>query len=199
MGALGDGRFKTIQDVLAEAKAKPDTVTIAMNIGLLPHFVPLMFQQDAGVRFRYVQAGGGAVRLKSLLGKHTDISLFSGPELLLYEPQGIKPLVMFSDERAPELPQVPTAREVGANTVFEERIIAFAPKGTPKDRIEVMAAALRTAMDDPELVERYKGLGIDRVFIDGTKLRGILDGLKGPINRVSEVVRNAKAEQEGKK
>jgi len=199
MGALADGRFKTIQDVLSEARAKPDTVTVAMNIGLLPHFVPLMFQQDAGVRFRYVQAGGGAVRLKSLLGKHTEISLFSGPELLLYEPQGIKPLVIFSEERAPELPHVPTAREVGANTVFEERIIAFAPKGMPKDRIDIIAAALRAAMEDPELVERYKGLGIDRVFIDGAKLKGILDGLKGPINRVSEVVRNAKAEQESRK
>ncbi len=199
MGVPADSRFKTIQDVLAEAKAKPDTITVAMNIGLLPHFVPLMFQQDAGVRFRYVQAGGGAVRLKSLLGKHTEISLFSGPELLLYEPQGIRPLVMFSEERAPDLPKIPTAREVGANTVFEERIIAFAPKGTPKDRIEVVAAALRTAMDDPELAERYKGLGIDGVFFDGVKLKGILDGLKGPITRVSEVVRNAKAEQEGKK
>ena len=51
------------------------TVTVAMNIGLLPHFVPLMFQQDAGIRFRYVQSGGGAVRLKSVLGKHTELSL----------------------------------------------------------------------------------------------------------------------------
>ena len=41
MGGLADGRFKTIQDVLAEAKAKPDTITVAMNIGLLPHFVPV--------------------------------------------------------------------------------------------------------------------------------------------------------------
>ena len=79
MGALADSRFKSIQDVLADAKAKPETVTVAMNIGLLPHFVPLMFEQDAGVKFRYVQAGGGAVRLKSLLGKHTELSLFAGP------------------------------------------------------------------------------------------------------------------------
>ena len=170
MGGLADGRFKTIQDVLAEAKAKPDTITVAMNIGLLPHFVPLMFQQDAGIRFRYVQSGGGAVRLKSVLGKHTELSLFSGPEFLLFQAQGIKPLVMFSDARTPELPDVPTAKEIGIGTVFEERVIAFAPKGTPKDRLDIVAAALRAAMDDPEVAERYKGLGIDRVFIDRTKL-----------------------------
>jgi tripartite-type tricarboxylate transporter receptor subunit TctC len=158
-----------------------------------------MFQQDARVRFRYVQSGGGAVRLKSVLGKHTELSLFSGPEFLLFQAQGIKPLVMFSEARTPELPDVPTAKEIGIGTVFEERVIAFAPKGTPKDRLDVVAAALRAAMDDPEIVERYKGLGIDSVFIDGAKLKGLLDGLKGPISKVGEAVRKARAEQGEKK
>jgi tripartite-type tricarboxylate transporter receptor subunit TctC len=199
MGGLADGRFQTIQNVLAEARAKPDTITVAMNIGLVPHFVPLMFQQDAGITFRYVQAGGGAVRLKSVLGKHTELSLFSGPEFLLFQAQGIKPLIMFSDVRVAELPDVPTAKEIGVGTVFEERIIAFAPKGTPKDRVDVLAATLRAAMDDPEVAERYKGLGIDRVFIDGPRLNGLLDGLKGPISKVGEAVRKARAEQGEKK
>ena len=199
VGGLADGRFKTIQDVLAEAKAKPDTITVAMNIGLLPHFVPLMFQQDANIRFRYVQSGGGAVRLKSVLGKHTELSLFSGPEFLLFQAQGIKPLVMFSDARTPELPDVPTAKEIGVSTVFEERVIAFAPKGTPKDRLDVIAAALRAAMDDLEVAERYKGLGIDRVFIDGARLRELLDGLNGPISKVGQAVQKAKAAQDEKK
>jgi putative tricarboxylic transport membrane protein len=198
IGGLADGRFKTIQEAIAAAKEKPDAVTVAMNIGLLPHFVPLMFEQDAGIRFRYVQAGGGAVRLKSVLGKHTELSLFSGPEFLLFRSQGIKPLVMFSDARTPELPDVPTAKEIGVGTVFEERVIAFAPKGTPKDRLDVVAAALRAAMNDPELVERYRGLGVDRVFVEGPALRQLLDNVKGPIGRVGETVRKARGGQETK-
>lgn len=195
LGTLSDGRFKTIQEALAAAKEKPETVTVAMNIGLLPHFVPLMFEQDAGARFRYVQAGGGAVRLKSILGRHTELSLFSGPEFLLFQSQGIKPLIMFSDTRMPELPDVPTAKDIGIGTVFEERVIAFAPKGTPRDRLEVIAAALRGAMDDPELVERFKGLGIDRVFLEGAKLERLLDDLKEPIAKVGDAIRKARAEQ----
>jgi putative tricarboxylic transport membrane protein len=195
MGGLEGGRFTSMRSVIEEAKAKPSSITVAMNIGLLPHFVPLMFQQEAGITFRFVQAGGGAVRLKSLLGKHTELSLFSGPEFLLYKSQGIRPLVMFSEQRAPELPDVPTAREIGVGTVFEERIIAFAPKGTPKTHVDTLAAALRNAMQDAEIVERYKGLGIDSVFIDGRKLTAILDGLKGPIAKVGEEVKNARAQQ----
>ena len=195
LGCLEDSRFKTIQDVLAEAKAKPETITVAMNIGLLPHFVPLMFAQEAGISFRFVQAGGGAVRLKSILGKHTELSLFSGPEFLLYKSQGIRPLVMWSEERVPELPDVPTAKEIGVNTVFEERVIAFAPKGTPKPVLDILGKALEGATKDPEIVERFKGLGVDGVYIDGPKLTALLDGLKGPINKVGEVVKKARAEQ----
>lgn len=194
IGTMATSRFKSIKDVIAEAKAKPETITVAMNIGLLPHFVPLMFQQDAKISFRYVQSGGGGVRLKSLLGNHTELSLFSGPEFLLFKEQGIRPLVMFSEARVPELPDVPTAKEIGVGTVFEERVIAFAPKGTPKDRLAVVAKALKAAMDDPELAARFKGLGIDRVFIDGPKLKGILDGLRGPINKVGDTVKKAKAQ-----
>lgn len=195
MGCLEDNRFKSIQEVIAEAKAKPETITVAMNIGLLPHFVPLMFAQEAGISFRFVQAGGGAVRLKSILGKHTELSLFSGPEFLLYESQGIRPLVMFSEERVPELPDVPTAKEVGVNTVFEERVIVFAPKGTPKANLEVMSKAFEAATKDPEIVERFKGLGVDGVFMDGPQLTALLDELKGPINKVGEVVMKARAEE----
>lgn len=198
LGSMAGSRFKSIKDVMVEAKAKPDTITVAMNIGLLPHFVPLMFQQDAGIAFRFVQAGGGAVRLKSLLGNHTELSMFSGPEFVLFKEQGLRPLVMFSEARAPELPDTPTAKEIGVGTVFEERVIAFAPKGTPRDRLELVAKALKASMDDPEIASRYTGLGIDRVFIEGPRLKAILDGLKGPINKVGEAVKTAKAQAEKK-
>ena len=150
-----------------------------MNIGLLPHFVPLMFQQDAGIRLRYVQSGGGAVRLKSLLGNHTEVSLFASSEFVLYKEQGIRPLVMFSESRVPDLPDVPTAREIGVKTVFEERVMAFAPKGTPRDRLDVVAKALQAALDDPEVVSRLTALGIERQFVDGAKLRATLDDAEG--------------------
>ncbi len=193
LGVTSDSRFKTIRDLMKEAKEKPDSVRVAMNIGLLPHFVPLMFQQDAGVQFRYVQTGGGAVRLKSLLGGHTDTSIFASSEFVLYKDQGIRPLVMFTEERVADLPDVPTARELGYNTVFEERVMMFAPKGTPADRIGVVAKALETSLNDQEVVDRLKALGVERQFIPGEKLRTILDQLKGPIARVGEEVKKAQA------
>ena len=199
MGGLADGRFKTIQDVLAAAKAKPETMTVAMNIGLLPHFVPLMFEQDAGVRFRYVQAGGGAVRLKSLLGKHTELSLFCGarvPAVPVAGHQAAGHVLRGALARIARCPDRQGDRRRHGVRGARHRVRAEGDaQGSPRRH----RAALRAAMDDPELVERYKGLGIDRVFIEGDKLKKLLDGLKGPITKVGDLVRKAKAEQGEKK
>jgi tripartite-type tricarboxylate transporter receptor subunit TctC len=105
---------------------------------------------------------------------------------------------MFTDARLPALPDVPTAKEIGVGTTFEERVIAFAPKNTPKDRLDVVAKALKAALEDPEIEAKFKGLGIDRVFIDRQQLKPILDGLRGPINQVGEAVKSAKAEADKK-
>jgi len=58
-----------------------------------------------------------------------------------------------------------------------------------------VARALRAALEDPEVAARYKGLGMDGIFIEGARLRTILDALKGPIMKVGDVVKRAQAEQ----
>jgi putative tricarboxylic transport membrane protein len=188
-----DARFKSVKDLLATAKEQPNTVTVAMNIGLLPHFVPLMFANEAGVSFRFVQAGGGAPRLKSIMGGHTEVSLFSVPELINFKPQGIRPIVLFSNTRDPRLPDLPTVTDAGYKTTFEERILVLAPKGTPADRVKTIAAALKAALDDPDLAKRFEEQGIERVFIEGPALKATLDEASARVKAVAEEVKKQHA------
>jgi tripartite-type tricarboxylate transporter receptor subunit TctC len=188
-----DSRFKSIKDLVTTAKEQPNTVTVAMNIGLLPHFVPLMFANEVGVSFRFVQAGGGAPRLKSVMGGHTEVSLFSVPELINFKPQGIRPLVLFANARDPRLPDVPAVTDVGYKTTFEERILVLAPKGTPPDRVKTIAAAIRGALDDPDLVKRFEEQGIERVFVEGSALKAALDEASARVKAVAEEVKKQQA------
>jgi tripartite-type tricarboxylate transporter receptor subunit TctC len=188
-----DSRFKSVKDLVAAAKEQPNTVTVAMNIGLLPHFVPLMFANEAGVSFRFVQAGGGAPRLKSIMGGHTEVSLFSVPELINFKPQGIRPIVLFSNTRDPRLPDLPIVTDAGYKTTFEERILVLAPKGTPADLVRTIAAALKAAMDDPDLVKRFEEQGIERVFIEGPALKATLDEASTRVKAVAEEVKKQQA------
>lgn len=195
LAVRSDSKVTDMKSLIAEAKARPGQVTASMNIGLLPHFVPLMLAYETGVQFRWVQAGGGAVRLQSVLGGHTEFSLFSVPELLTFGPQGIRPIGLFSDKRDPRLPNVGTTRDEGYKTTFTEVIMWLAPKGTPKANIDVIAKALQTAMADPDMKERYEKQGIDREFLNGAQLRPVLDEKMVGIKAVAAQVKAAQPEK----
>jgi len=189
LGVKSDSKIMSIKDLVTEAKARKGEVSAATNIGLLPHFVPLMFGREAGVEFRWVQAGGGAIRLRSLLGNHTEFALFSVPEFVSYGPQGVRPLTVFADVRHPRIPDVPTAREAGYNFTFSEAILWLAPKGTPQTRIDVIARAIEAAMRDDEFKKRYDEQGIDPAYIPGGRLKAVLDQRMVEIKAVAAQVK----------
>jgi tripartite-type tricarboxylate transporter receptor subunit TctC len=193
LGVRDDSRFKSARELIDEAKGKPDTVTVATNIGLLPHFVPLMLAQETGARFRFVQSGGGALRLKSIMGGHTEMSLFSVPEFINFKANGIRPLMLFANERNSAAPDIPAIKEAGFATTFEERILVLAPKGTPADRVKLIAEAFRKVLADPEVVQRFKEQGIENVFLEGAALKASLDEAAARVNAVAAEVKRQQA------
>jgi tripartite-type tricarboxylate transporter receptor subunit TctC len=142
-----DGKFKTMPEVIAFSKENPGGVLDATNIGTLPFFSTLVLAQRAGVRFRPVQAGGGAERLKSVLGGHADIGVFGTTVYKQHAGTGLRALVLLSAQRDPSLPDVPTAVELGYNAVFDNPDLWLAPKGIPDDRAAILREALRKAAD----------------------------------------------------
>ncbi len=176
-GVKSDSKFNSIETILSQSKAKPNSVQVATNIGLPVHLIPLMFAESAGIEFKFIQIGGGAKRLSSILGGHTDMAMFSLLAFIQHESSGIKPVVILSEERDPLLPGVPTARELGVDLVMQDTRIWLAPKGTPPERLEVIRTALRQAMKLPEIVKEFKTLGIHNTFGDAAELQPFLDNM----------------------
>lgn len=193
LAVKSDSPIKSVTDLIAAAKARPGEVTAAMNVGLLPHFVPLMLAHETGVKFRFVQSGGGALRLKSVLGSHTEFSLFSVPEFLSYGPSGIRPITLFADKRDPRVPDVGTTVEAGYKLTFGERIMVLAPKATPAARIDVLRKAFRTAAEDPENIAKLRDQGVDPVFVPGDQLKLQLDSQMVGIRAVADEIKAATA------
>ncbi|HMR32895.1 MAG TPA: tripartite tricarboxylate transporter substrate binding protein [Geminicoccaceae bacterium] len=167
IGAKAGGPFADAEALVAAAKASPDSVKAAVNIGLPVHVIALMFARAAGVRFRYVQTGGGSQRLASILGGHTDFSGFSPQELIQYQGSGLKPLLVFAPERVPQLPDVPTARELGWDLEWVEERFWIAPKGTDPERVTFMADSFEKAMALPETVKWFEEQAITPSFSRG--------------------------------
>ncbi len=189
LGALDSSSYNTIETLIARSKANPRSVKVATNIGLPVHFTPLMFSEAAGIEFNFVQTGGGSKRLASILGKHTDMSLFSLLEFIKFGSTGLKPLVMLSEERSQHFPDIPTAKELGIDLVMHDARIWIAPKATPPDRIEYLANALKQVMALPEIKEEFNSLGINNHFGEPDEINQFLNTLS---ERVAPLVAKAR-------
>lgn len=172
------GPFATIEDLVEAAKARPNEIRMATNIGLTVHFVPLIFQDAAGIEFRYVQTGGGSRRLQSVLGEHTDVALFSTQEFLNYAPSGLVPIVLFAEERHPKLPDLPTAQEIGYDVAWDEAFLWLAPVGTPDEVVETIGDALEAAFSDERVQTTFEEQAMKTDFKRRDEATAMLDELR---------------------
>jgi len=174
-GVSANSPYQTFEELLAAAKAEPNSVKCATNVGLPVHFVPLMVGDAADVQFRFVQVGGGAKRFPSVVAMHTDFAIFGAIEMIKWADADLKPIVMFSEDRLELLPDVPIAREHGIDVVAKANRIWLAPKGIPSEAKDHIVDALRTMMADADVQAQLVSEGITPVFVEPDALREELD------------------------
>ncbi len=187
-----DGRFANLQDALAYAKANPGKLLDATNIGTLPFFSTLVLAQKAGVRIRPVQSGGGAERLKAILGGHADIAIFGTGVYKQYAGNGLKGLAILGPDRDPELADIPTARELGYDVAFDDIDLWLGPPGIAPDRVAVLRRALEAATKSAEL--RAKIQDVIVVYRDGKALDDDLAAREAALLSVAETAAAAASE-----
>lgn len=192
LGTGDDNEIDSYKELIDKAKANPDTVLVATNVGLAVHFVPLMMQEKAGVKLRYVQVGGGAKRFPSVVAGHTDTAIFAVSEFIQWQTAGLKPLVIFSEDRMPELPDVPTAREMGVDLVANGMRIWIAPKDTPDEAVDRISAVLKQAVESEGGKAGFVEAGFRPVFIGPQETVAILDEWKANAEPLVEAAKQLK-------
>lgn len=177
MGVLNDSAYKAPQQLVEASKAEPNSVVVATNIGLPVHFIPMMFADEADIELKFVQIGGGSKRLASILGGHTDTALFSVSEFLQYEESGLRPLFMFSAERDPALPDVPTAKEAGVDLSISVFRLWIAPDGLDDGVKARLEETLQAVVADAEIASELEGMGIDPSWMSADDVSARLDDM----------------------
>ena len=151
-----DAPYKTYEDLIKAATDEPDTVVWGGNIGSANHMAIAAMEAAApGAKFKKVQIGGAAEGFAALKGSVIEVANFGVGEILSFQSSGIHPLALEAAERDPALPDVPTAKELGYDAIFCNEQYFYAPKGTPDDRVAVLADAFGKALADPEVVEQF--------------------------------------------
>ena len=130
------------------------------GIGASSHMACLLFTAEAGVQPALVAYRGTGPALNDLIGGHVD---FFCEQAVSVAPQisggTIKAYGVSSRERLAILPDVPTAKEAGIDYQMSIWAGIFAPKGTPKDIVGKLNAAVVNALADATVRQRFADIG----------------------------------------
>lgn len=171
-----NARWNSLAELLQEAQESPETIRFGSNLGALSHFGALQLEQTTPeAKFLYVPTGGGAQRFTELIGGHIDVTVFNAGEYVHFRDGGIRALAILAEDRNPELPDVPTAREQGIDAVRNSMQYWWAPKGTPRERIAFFEELLGKAMRTDAMQKKLAALKMEPVFLTGIDLRRELE------------------------
>ncbi|MGH9438709.1 MAG: Bug family tripartite tricarboxylate transporter substrate binding protein, partial [Terriglobia bacterium] len=139
------GKFKTIQEVIAAAKAKPGAIRVGTDgRNSVDELTSLIVGMKAGVKFRLVPFSKPAERYTSLLNGEVDILYEQAGDVARYIESGqFRPLVIFSKTKLDQLPKVPTSESLGWPVYFSQYRGIVAPAGTPSAIQKTLFGALQ--------------------------------------------------------
>src|SRR5262249_29409321 len=133
----------SVEEFVAYAKANPGKLSLGFAQGTVSQLVAEYFNHLHGLDITSVPYRGGALVIPDMLGSRIHIYWPSPATVLPLIREGkIKALAISSPERNPDLPNVPTTKELGLSQLsLEFWTGAWAPAGTPAEVVEKLNAA----------------------------------------------------------
>lgn len=182
--------WKTAQDFVADARARPEAITYASSgiYGTL-HIATEMFAHAAGLKFTHVPYTGAGPALAAVLAGTTDF-LASTPGVIKGAVDGgrLRVLANWGAERNAGFPDAPTWRELGYRQVeYYNWAGLLAPAATPPPIRAELERAMKRAIEDPETVRAFTTGGADPAWLDSA---GFAAFIKADTERLVGVVRN---------
>ena len=139
-----DSAYKSMDD-LAIAARTGRVVAVGGAPGSIPHIVQAAVAKAYGVKFTYLPPGGGAKAAKPVLGGEAN---FAADTSAMSTTHGLRTLAVLADQRLPELPNVPTMKELGKDLSISIWFGLFAPKGTPEEILQKLSSGCELALKD---------------------------------------------------
>jgi tripartite-type tricarboxylate transporter receptor subunit TctC len=188
---LPANNFKELE---AYIKANGSKVTMAnAGPGAVSQLCGLLFQSRLGVKLTNIPYKGTGPALTDLLGGQVDLLCDQTTQTIPYIKDGrVKAFGTTTMKRLPAIPNVPTLNEQGLKG-FEVKVWhgVYAPKGTPQPVLDKLNAALKKALNTPDVQKRLNDSNIDIVPADKVSAKGLKDHLEKEINIWGPVIRKS--------
>jgi tripartite-type tricarboxylate transporter receptor subunit TctC len=156
--------WKTVQDFVASAKAKPGSMNFgSAGVGSATQICGERLRLATGIEATHVPYKGGAEALADLLGGRIDFMFAPiSTALPLIRDGRVTPLMVSTASRASDLPDVPAPADIGLpNAVTTVWYAVFMPAKTPRDIVEKFHAVGMKVLVTPEMQAKMKKLAVD--------------------------------------
>jgi len=164
-----DSPYKTLADLIAAAKKQPGAVTMSgsgTNTG--PHLSATTFNKLAGIKTTYVPFSGTATSVVAMLGKQVNAAM-TFTTAAIQQGDKVRMLAVALDERLPNLPDVPTFKELGFDMVSGVYRGVAVPKATPEAERKELSALFSKVNKDPAFRKKMEDAGYVLVDVDYAK------------------------------
>jgi len=170
--------FKTLQDIIDFARSSPGKLNIGtVSIGSTQNFSAELLKSMAGLSFQIIPFKTSPDVVVALLRGDIDMMIdFPVSIESQIEEGSIRYLATTSRQRSSFVPTLPTVDESGvAGYETTSWNGVFAPKATPQDIIDAINGAIRKALASPDLIAKFKKIGITAQASSPDQLRSKLE------------------------
>jgi tripartite-type tricarboxylate transporter receptor subunit TctC len=155
--------YKTFADVVAAAKAKKNVSYGSIGSGSLGHLAMSLLGKSGNIDWQHVPYKGGGPLMSDAVAGHVPLAIGSVFVVKPHIDSGrLRPLVVTTSKRSPELPNVPTVAESGfAGFDAPAWWAILAPAKTPPAIIKRMNEELAKALKNPDIAQKLSAQGIN--------------------------------------
>ena len=155
---------KTLADLIALARAKPDTITYGSSgSGSAGHMAGELFNSMANVKLVHVPYKGGAPAMADLLGGQVNLNFAAATDAITQTKNGaIKALAVTTPKRIADLPDVPTVEEAAGLKGYQavNWYGLAGPAKLPRSLVDRIFAATVETLNDPEVRVKLLASGL---------------------------------------
>ncbi len=159
-----DSRFNSVAQIIAELKAKPDSLTYGTaGAGTSQHLSGQLFQSITGTKLRQIVYKGGSQAMIDLVGGQIDMVFETvAAAKPMIDGKRVKMLAVTSKSRLANLPSTPSLAEAGVPG-FEMQSWqgVFAPQGTPAAIVDRLAKDIAAILAMPDVQEKLRNMGVE--------------------------------------
>ena len=154
---------KNFDEFLAHARANPGKLNYGSpGNGTSPHIATEVFNREAKVKMNHVPYKGAGPALKDLLGGQIELAFDPGVGIASAKGGKLRMVAVAGPVRHPDFPDVPTLDEKGIKGVDGGPHFGFyAPAQTPREIVQRMNREVLKAMQEPQVLERFKALAVN--------------------------------------